>query len=85
MRPIERYRKAVTLRPPKIQEATPCAIELSTLFNCWRATEVDSPKCAASAKALIQCMMKPTTRTAQGEKIHDLNAWLLKLRSGKRF
>ena len=56
MRTIDKIKQPLKLRPPQITRASPCANEISTLFNCWRAFEVDAAPCAASAAALVTCM-----------------------------
>ncbi|ORY45147.1 hypothetical protein BCR33DRAFT_634161, partial [Rhizoclosmatium globosum] len=51
--------KPLTMRPAKMMRASPCATEISTLFNCWRALEVDAKGCMESARALAGCMAVP--------------------------
>ncbi|KAI8611368.1 hypothetical protein BC830DRAFT_1041172, partial [Chytriomyces sp. MP71] len=51
--------KPLTMRPAKMMRATPCAAEISTLFNCWRAIDVDAPGCLEPARALATCMAVP--------------------------
>lgn len=51
------FRKApIHVRSKKVTKATPCAIEMAAMFNCWRAFSTDSPKCALAAVALNGCM-----------------------------
>jgi len=58
MKTLDKIGKPFTLRSKRVIEATPCAVELSTLFNCWRAIGVDASQCATTAKALVACMSK---------------------------
>ncbi|KAJ3101400.1 hypothetical protein HDU97_001387 [Phlyctochytrium planicorne] len=84
MRTLDKIKQPVKLRPPKIMRATPCAAEMSTLFNCWRALEVDSPSCASSAQALIACMAKARPAASQSQSIDHVNRQLAKLRQKKQ-
>ncbi|KAJ3031134.1 UNVERIFIED_CONTAM: hypothetical protein HDU68_006265 [Siphonaria sp. JEL0065] len=79
---IEKIHKPLTMRPAKTMKAAPCAPEISTLFNCWRALDVDAKPCAESAKALALCMAAPI-KTAKASSASDINAKLAKLRRGK--
>ena len=58
MRHIDKIGKPIVIRPKKVLEATPCAMELTTLLNCWRALATDASQCNDSAKALTQCMAR---------------------------
>ncbi|KAJ3217919.1 hypothetical protein HDU67_007070 [Dinochytrium kinnereticum] len=84
MRTIDKIKQPIKLRPPKILRATPCAAEMSTLFNCWRSLDVDAPGCASSAKALVMCMAKPRVAAGQSQSIEAMNRQLAKLRQGKQ-
>jgi len=61
MRAVDRIGRPLSIRSQRMVEANPCANELATLFSCWRALEVDHPKCAESVKALCQCMSLPVS------------------------
>jgi hypothetical protein len=56
MRAFEKLKKPILLKPSKIIRATPCAKEITNLFNCWRATKIEAEECAAMAIALTACM-----------------------------
>ena len=56
MRTLDKIKQPLAIKPRKITPATPCAVEITTLFNCWRSIAVDAPACAESGKALIKCM-----------------------------
>ena len=56
MRAIERLKRPIQIKPTRLQQATPCALEISTMFNCWRAMSVDANGCAGAAAALTVCM-----------------------------
>jgi hypothetical protein len=58
MRPLDRIGKPIIVRPKKAVPATPCAMEVTTLFNCWRAIGVDAAACMESSRSLVECMMK---------------------------
>ncbi|KAI8926782.1 hypothetical protein BC831DRAFT_455023 [Entophlyctis helioformis] len=83
MRAIEKLKRPLQLKPPKVTQATPCALELSTMFNCWRALSVDASECASSAKALSQCMASKGRTTAQSSSVDEINKWLLKVKNHK--
>ncbi|KAJ3295507.1 hypothetical protein HDU79_009030 [Rhizoclosmatium sp. JEL0117] len=70
------------MRPAKMMRASPCATEISTLFNCWRALEVDAKGCMESARALAGCMAVPV-KVAKTNSAGDINKKLAKLRQGK--
>ncbi|KAI9335717.1 hypothetical protein BDR26DRAFT_1009167 [Obelidium mucronatum] len=73
---IEKINRPLTMRPAKTMKAAPCAPEISTLFNCWRALDVDAKGCTESAKALAM-------KTAKTSSVSDINKKLAKLRLGK--
>ncbi|KAJ3184153.1 hypothetical protein HDU87_004999 [Geranomyces variabilis] len=76
MRAIDRIRKPLALRPPKVQSATACAVELATLFNCWRAMSVDAVQCAESGKALMTCMAAQGAKTGSSQSVDEINHWI---------
>ncbi|KAJ3007288.1 hypothetical protein HKX48_009220 [Thoreauomyces humboldtii] len=78
MRTLEKINRPLILRPPKVQSATSCAVEVATLFNCWRAMAVDAPQCAESAKALTTCMKAQATKKNVSTSVKDINKWLAK-------
>ncbi|KAI8837419.1 hypothetical protein BJ741DRAFT_603427 [Chytriomyces cf. hyalinus JEL632] len=82
MRVIEKMHKPLAMRPAKMARAAPCATEISTLFNCWRAIDVDAPGCLEPARALATCMAAPT-KAAKSSSSADINKKLAKLRTGK--
>eukprot|EP00842_Homolaphlyctis_polyrhiza_P004082 jgi/Hompol1/4675/HPOL_003831-RA len=86
MRVIEKIKRPIQLKPAKIMQATPCALEMSTLFNCWRALSVDASHCAASAAALTKCMSTKAKSNAADASAAtaEINKWLLKLSKGKQ-
>lgn len=57
MRTIDKIKQPIRARPPKIISRTPCAEELSALFNCWRAysTTGDHPNCQNLLQKLMVC------------------------------
>ncbi|KAI8850850.1 hypothetical protein BC829DRAFT_388455 [Chytridium lagenaria] len=84
MRTLDKIKQPIKLRPPKMLRATPCAAEMSTLFNCWRALDVDAPGCMNTAKSLIACMGKARVASGQSQSIDSMNKQLAKLRQGKQ-
>ena len=58
MRNLDRIGKPIVLKPKRIQLATPCADELTTVLNCWRSLGVDATSCAEVSKSLMTCMAK---------------------------
>ncbi|TPX60684.1 hypothetical protein PhCBS80983_g01631 [Powellomyces hirtus] len=84
MRTLDKIKKPLALRPPKVQAATTCAVEVATLFNCWRAMSVDAPQCAESAKALMTCMAAQGKKTDPAYSVNEINHWLAKSRRKKQ-
>ncbi|KAI9104999.1 hypothetical protein DFS34DRAFT_691202 [Phlyctochytrium arcticum] len=84
MRTIDKIKQPIVLRPPKIMSATPCAVEVATLFNCWRAISVDSAQCVESARALTTCMASKGATKSSSNSVDEINLWLKKARSGKQ-
>jgi hypothetical protein len=58
MRVIQKLKEPLQVKPPKIQRATPCALEVANVFNCWRTGGVGAESCAKAAQQLITCMKK---------------------------
>ena len=75
MRAIQKLKEPVIIKPPKITKATPCAIEIAGMFNCWRQSGVDSAKCAEFVTKLGQCMTVKKAAT-KGRDSTDINYWL---------
>jgi hypothetical protein len=46
----------LVVRPKKMEKATPCGVELSTLLNCWKMFAVDDAHCMDAAKSLTECV-----------------------------
>ncbi|KAI9009530.1 hypothetical protein HDU85_005378 [Gaertneriomyces sp. JEL0708] len=78
MRTIDKIKQPLALRPPKVTPATKCAVEVATLFNCWRAMSVDHVECKDSAKALMACMATLGKRPSGSKSTEDINYWLKK-------
>ncbi|KAJ3408848.1 hypothetical protein HDV05_004739 [Chytridiales sp. JEL 0842] len=83
MRTIDKLKQPVKIRPPNMLRASPCATEISTLFNCWRALGVDSTGCANSAKALAGCMAQPM-KASKKNSVDSINHWLGEVRKRKQ-
>ena len=65
MRTLDKIDRPLKMRPQRIMRAAPCATEISTLFNCWRAIDVDAPGCIAAAAQLRLCMnARPSSSTS---------------------
>ncbi|KAL2913602.1 hypothetical protein HK105_206904 [Polyrhizophydium stewartii] len=85
MRVIEKLKRPIQLKPAKMLQATPCALEMTTMFNCWRAMSVDAAECGASARALAQCMTsKGKSGPSSASTTQEINRWLLKVSKRKQ-
>ncbi|KAI9269394.1 hypothetical protein BY458DRAFT_556043 [Sporodiniella umbellata] len=62
--------KQLKVRPKKALEASPCIAEMGILFECWVTAGLDDSRCAASAKALTNCMQKPANRAKHSNTIN---------------
>jgi hypothetical protein len=82
MRAIEKLKRPVILKPQKFTKATPCAAELTKLFNCWRDSKIDSQACAAFSLELTACMATKKEVNAGSERwtSQELNKWYRYLR-----
>jgi hypothetical protein len=76
MRVVQKLKEQVVIKPPKITKATPCALEIAGMFNCWRASGVDATKCAEFANRLTQCMAAQGRSRPQKQNADDINYWL---------
>ncbi|KAJ3341826.1 hypothetical protein HDU93_003947 [Gonapodya sp. JEL0774] len=75
---VKKLKSPLKIRPRKEIAATPCAVELTTLFNCWRSFGVDTPNCLMAAKGVTDCVAK--SRATGGKKSTDeINYWLNQL------
>ncbi|KAJ3270604.1 hypothetical protein HDV01_007700 [Terramyces sp. JEL0728] len=83
MRVIQKLKEPVVLRPKRIIKATPCATEVSNLFNCWRNGKIDAESCAVLAAQLTACMASKK-RTNTKETAEEINTWLRKSFTGKQ-
>ncbi|RKP04236.1 hypothetical protein CXG81DRAFT_8518 [Caulochytrium protostelioides] len=83
MRPIDKIQQPLQARPTKFRKATPCAVELSALFNCWRASAIDDPRCAESGTALAKCMSTYQPPAKVGSRSVEINKWLAAVRRGR--
>jgi hypothetical protein len=82
MRVIQKLKEPIQVKPPRIQKAAPCAIEVANMFNCWRTTGVTDPACMQFAKTLTMCMKGyKKTNTKAGD---DINSWLKKVHKNKQ-
>ncbi|KAH6594474.1 hypothetical protein BASA61_004011 [Batrachochytrium salamandrivorans] len=85
MRVIEKLKRPIQLKPIKLQQATPCAMEISAMFNCWRAMSIDATSCAAAAGALTLCMTaKAKSPPEATSSINEINKWLIKVSKRKQ-
>ncbi|PVU88227.1 hypothetical protein BB559_003189 [Furculomyces boomerangus] len=50
--------KKLRVKPKKFINPTSCAIEMTSLLNCWSSLTIDDSRCANSAKALMLCVQK---------------------------
>jgi hypothetical protein len=84
MRVIDRLKKPVIIKPRKTIPATPCALEIGNLFNCWRSFNNDQAKCAEGAAQLLACM-KTKGKSAKGSTVGSVNYWIKKAGKDKHF
>ncbi|KAJ3300901.1 hypothetical protein HDV03_001681 [Kappamyces sp. JEL0829] len=77
MRSIDKLKKPVLLKPGKIIRATPCAKEITNLFNCWRTTKIEAAECSAMAVALTACMTQKGPAPAAAST-KEINSWIRK-------
>ncbi|KAJ3290581.1 hypothetical protein HK104_006664 [Borealophlyctis nickersoniae] len=85
MRPIDKVIKnRLVLKSPKVQKATPCATELSSLFNCWRALGTETAQCASAATALMACMATKQEVKSTGKSTAEINKWIVALEAKKQ-
>ena len=57
MRAVEKLKRPILLKPKKTTKATPCAPEITNLFNCWRNHgNMDEKSCLQSVLLLKNCM-----------------------------
>jgi hypothetical protein len=82
MRVINKLKDPIQVKPPKIQKAAPCALEVANMFNCWRTSGVTDPACMKFAQQVSMCMkgFKPSN-TRKGD---DINSWLKKVYKNKQ-
>ncbi|KAF7729010.1 hypothetical protein EC973_005041 [Apophysomyces ossiformis] len=62
--------KQLKVRPKKILEASPCIVEMGSLFECWATAGVDDKRCVTAAKALSDCMAKPVSKNKSQNTIN---------------
>jgi hypothetical protein len=77
MRAIDKLKRPVILKPQKFSKATPCAAQLTKLFNCWRDSNIDAASCAALSLELTACMAAKKEVKADTERWsnQELNKW----------
>lgn len=56
MRTIDKLKQPITLKRGKMYTASPCAQEMTLLFNCWRTLSLGNPGCESASKVLMNCI-----------------------------
>jgi hypothetical protein len=77
MRVVQKLKEPITLKPSKTIKATPCAMQINFLFNCWKSNELSDAKCREGITKLKECMRKKGKATSS-KKTEDINNWLQK-------
>ena len=82
--PKDLMKAPIQSRPVKIIKASPCALELTAMFNCWRSFSQDSSNCAVINASVVNCMKAYSAKRAgmkgnRVKKVSDLNRELVKV------
>lgn len=86
MKVVDRLKKDVRITSRSVQKAAPCAQEIGTVFNCWRANNFDTKACALAAAELVECMKsrKPSAKS-KDKSVNMINYWMKKAGKGKQY